>query len=149
MAVRSRFIYNLLIYDLQFTQQILNLLMYYLRFLRFVGKPDECDVCCLCAVGLVQAISFSHLSLGLTKDLQDNLDDINDNVNSGEEVDKEEFEELYEDSVDVIDMMKQNLDKIEQHGMATTRILKAMEEMLKDRSGTRTSTDIGALCQQN
>ncbi len=93
--------------------------------------------------------NFSHLSLGLTKDLQDNLDDINDNVNSGEEVDKEEFEELYEDSVDVIDMMKQNLDKIEQHGMATTRILKAMEEMLKDRSGTRTSTDIGALCQQN
>lgn len=97
--------------------------------------------------------NFSHLSIGLTKDLNDNMEDINDSVNgSGDgngEIDKEEFEELYEDSLDVIDMMKQNLDKIEQHGMATTRILKAMEEMLKERSGTRTSTDICTLLQQN
>ena len=59
MAVRNRFIFNL-----QFAQQILDLLMNYARFLRFVGKPDEGYVCSLCAVGLVQAVGFSHLSFG-------------------------------------------------------------------------------------
>ena len=44
--------------------------------------------------------------------------------------------DIYEDSVDVMDMMNTNLEKIEQHGTSTTRTLKAMEEMLRaHRSG--------------
>jgi signal transduction histidine kinase len=43
--------------------------------------------------------------------------------------------ENYEDTVDVLDMLRGNLQKVSQHGQNTTRALKAMEEMLKDRSG--------------
>lgn len=83
--------------------------------------------------------NFSHLSLGLTKDLSENLED-----------DKEKMtEDVYEDSMDVISMMKTNLEKIEQHGLSTTRILKAMEELLKDRSGNIEQVNLTALCRQN
>lgn len=83
--------------------------------------------------------NFSHLSLGLTKDLSENLED-----------DKEKMtEDIYEDSVDIISMMKTNLEKIEQHGLSTTRILKAMEELLKDRSGNIEQVNLTALCKQN
>ena len=37
--------------------------------------------------------------------------------------------------MEVLDMLKGNLEKVGQHGLNTTRTLKAMEEMLKDRSG--------------
>ncbi len=93
--------------------------------------------------------NFSHLTLGLTKDMKDNIEDINEGVTGEDGLDKDEFQDTYEDCLDVLDMMKQNLEKIEQHGLSTTRILKAMEELLKDRSGNRAETDMSALCQQN
>lgn len=43
-------------------------------------------------------------------------------------------EDTYLDSVDVINMMRDNLEKIEEHGSNTTRVLKAMEEILRDRN---------------
>lgn len=82
--------------------------------------------------------NFAHLSLGLSKDLRDNIEDEKENM----------AEDTYEDSVDVLDMLKTNLEKIEQHGISTTRTLKAMEEMLKDRSQKFESTDLCQLCQQ-
>lgn len=69
--------------------------------------------------------NFSKLSSGLIKDLKANIEDEEDNM------DKENFE----DTMDVLDMLMQNLEKVEQHGLSTTRTLKAMEEILKDRSG--------------
>jgi len=69
--------------------------------------------------------NFSKLSSGLIKDLKANIEDEEDNM------DKENFE----DTMDVLDMLTQNLEKVEQHGLSTTRTLKAMEEILKDRSG--------------
>jgi len=69
--------------------------------------------------------NFSKLSYGLLKDLKANVED------EEEHMDKENFE----DTLDIIDMLDQNLQKVEQHGVNTTRTLKAMEEMLKDRSG--------------
>lgn len=97
--------------------------------------------------------NFSHLTLGLNKDLQQNLDDMqdvfSDCVSEDEKESKDEMTDLYDDSADVLDMMKTNLEKIEQHGLSTTRILKAMEEMLKERSTTMQETDISALVQQN
>lgn len=69
--------------------------------------------------------NFSKLSYGLLKDLKANVED------EEEHMDKENFE----DTLDIIDMLDQNLQKVEQHGVNTTRTLKAMEEMLKDRTG--------------
>lgn len=83
--------------------------------------------------------NFSHLTIGLVKDLKDNIKDDENNMTP----------DIYEDTVDVADMMVTNLEKIEQHGMSTTRILKAMEELLKERSGKMQSSDITQICQQS
>ena len=42
-----------------------------------------------------------------------------------------------------------NLDKIAKHGDNTVRIVKAMEELLKDHSANRTCVDINDLCKVN
>ena len=44
-------------------------------------------------------------------------------------------EDNYEDTKDILGMLEGNLQKVGEHGVNTTRTLKAMEEMLKDRSG--------------
>jgi signal transduction histidine kinase len=82
--------------------------------------------------------NFAHLTLGLSKEMRDNIEDEKDNITP----------DTYEDAMDVMDMMKTNLEKIEQHGISTTRTLKAMEEMLKERSQKIESTDVALLCQQ-
>lgn len=82
--------------------------------------------------------NFAHLTTGLTKDLRENLED-----------DQEQMtEDIYEDSMDIVNMMNTNLEKIEQHGISTTRILKAMEELLKERSGNIEEVLLAPLCQQ-
>ena len=83
--------------------------------------------------------NFSHLTLGLSKDMKENLEDDQEKMTP----------DIYEDSMDVMDMMQKNLEKIEQHGLSTTRILKAMEEMLKERSQKIEAVDIALLCQQS
>ena len=82
--------------------------------------------------------NFAHLTLGLSKEMRANIEDEKDSLTP----------DTYEDSMDVMDMMKTNLEKIEQHGISTTRTLKAMEEMLKERSRKFESTDMAQLCQQ-
>ena len=82
--------------------------------------------------------NFSHLTLGLTKDLRQDLDGEASNMNA----------DTYEDCLDVLDMMTTNLEKIEQHGLSTTRILKAMEEMMKERSNKLEPMDQAMLCDQ-
>ena len=82
--------------------------------------------------------NFAHLTLGLSKEMKDNIEDEKDNITP----------DTYEDSMDVMDMMKTNLEKIEQHGLSTTRTLKAREEMLKERSQKLEPVDLGLMCQQ-
>ena len=82
--------------------------------------------------------NFAHLTLGLNKELRENVEDEKDKMDP----------DNYEDSMDVMDMMKTNLEKIEQHGISTTRTLKAMEEMLKERSTKFEPADMVQLCQQ-
>ena len=82
--------------------------------------------------------NFAHLTLGLNKELHENLEDEKDNITP----------DVFEDSLDVMDMMKTNLEKIEQHGLSTTRTLKAMEEMLKERSTKFETSDLVQLSQQ-
>ncbi|MBO4673588.1 MAG: hypothetical protein J5616_04490 [Bacteroidaceae bacterium] len=83
--------------------------------------------------------NFSHLTLGFAKDLRENMEEDKENMTP----------DIYDDSMDVMDMMQTNLEKIEQHGISTTRILKAMEEMLKDQAGKVEPADVGQLCQQS
>ena len=83
--------------------------------------------------------NFAKLSEGLVKDVKANVEDEKDNMD----------EENYEDTVDVLEMLSGNLQKVGEHGMNTTRTLKAMEEMLKDRTGGVIETDLIAILKQN
>ena len=82
--------------------------------------------------------NFSHLSIGLIKDVKEDIDD-----------DKEKMTpDIYDDTMDVLSMVDSNLAKIEQHGMNTTRILKAMEEMLKERKGKFEPIVVSTMCSK-
>jgi len=78
--------------------------------------------------------NFSHLTRELVKDLREDVDE-------EKEVMKKEN---YEDAVDIMGMMEENLSKIEDHGLSTSRILKAMEEMLNDHPETPHPIDVNA-----
>ena len=69
--------------------------------------------------------NFSKLSEGLVKDIEANIEDEKEHID----------EDNYEDTKEVLSMLRGNLQKVGEHGQSTTRTLKAMEEMLKDRSG--------------
>ncbi len=69
--------------------------------------------------------NFSKLSQGLVNDVKTNIEGEKGNIGT----------ENYEDTMDVLGMLTLNLEKVSEHGVNTTRTLKAMEEMLKDRSG--------------
>ena len=83
--------------------------------------------------------NFSKLSEGLVRDIKANIED------EEEHMDKEN----YEDTLDVLSMLDGNLKKVGEHGQNTTRTLKAMEEMLKDRSGGIVITDLCSILRQN
>ena len=83
--------------------------------------------------------NFSKLSQGLVKDIEANMEDDKDNMD----------EENYEDTMDVLDMLRGNLEKVSEHGANTTRTLKAMEEMLKDRTGGIVETDLCTILRQD
>lgn len=83
--------------------------------------------------------NFSKLSEGLVKDIEANIEDDKDNMDS----------ENYEDTVDVLNMLQVNLEKVSQHGQNTTRTLKAMEEMLQDRSGGIVPMSLTSVLKQN
>ena len=83
--------------------------------------------------------NFAKLSEGLVKDVTANIEDEKDHMDP----------ENYEDTMDVLDMLKGNLEKVGEHGANTTRTLKAMEEMLKDRSGGMVNMDLNALMKQD
>ncbi len=84
-------------------------------------------------------INFSKMSNNLLKDLKENIDNNKENIN----------EDDYEDTLDVLDMLGTNLTSVDQYGQNTTRILKAMEEMLKDRTGGYVDMDLLSVLQQN
>ncbi|MGN0281157.1 MAG: ATP-binding protein [Prevotella sp.] len=81
--------------------------------------------------------NFSHMSLGLLKDIRENLEDDEEKMTP----------DNYDDCLDIVEMLNTNLTKIEEHGINTTRILKAMEEMLKERKCNIRETDIASLCR--
>ena len=83
--------------------------------------------------------NFSKLSEGLIKDIEANIEDDKDNMNK----------ENYDDTMDVLDMLRGNLQKVGEHGQNTTRTLKAMEEMLKDRTAGYQDMDMQPILKQD
>ena len=83
--------------------------------------------------------NFSKLSEGLVKDIEENIEDEKDHMDP----------ENYEDTKDVLGMLAGNLKKVGEHGQNTSRTLKAMEEMLKDRTGGIVKTDVTQIFKQN
>ena len=84
-------------------------------------------------------INFSKMSNDLLKDLQEDIE-----VNK-DTIDKDD----YADAQDVLGMLGENLQNVEQYGKNTTLILKAMEELLKDRTGGYTDMDLLPVLQQS
>ena len=84
-------------------------------------------------------INFSKMSNDLLKDLKENVDKNKDGFNADD----------YEDTLDVIDMLTENLQNVDQYGQNTTRTLKAMEEVLKDRTGGYVDMDLLPVLRQN
>jgi signal transduction histidine kinase len=84
-------------------------------------------------------INFSKMSNDLLKDLKENIDNNKDNINTDD----------YEDTLDVLGMLTENLQNVDQYGQNTTRTLKAMEEMLKDRTGGYVNMDLLPVLRQN
>ena len=82
--------------------------------------------------------NFSKLTSGLAQDLMADIEDEKERIS----------EDCYEDCSDIIQMMKTNLKKIEDHGISTTRTLRAMEAMLNSHIGTMTQHDLISLCRQ-
>jgi len=83
--------------------------------------------------------NFACLSVELVSDLKKNIADENTVMTK----------ELYADSVEILEMITGNLQKITEHGANTVRIVKAMEELLKDHKGNFTSANINNLCKIN
>ena len=84
-------------------------------------------------------INFSKMSNDLLKDLKENVDNNKDSFNTDD----------YEDTLDILDMLTENLQNVDQYGQNTTRTLKAMEEMLKDRTGGYIDMDLLPVLRQN
>lgn len=79
--------------------------------------------------------NFSKLSSGL-------IDDLRKNIQS----EKEKMDpDNYDDTSDILDMLQGNLEKVESHGTSTSRILKAMEEILRERTGTMSELNASEL----
>ena len=83
--------------------------------------------------------NFSRLSEGLVRDITANIEDDKDRMTP----------DIYEDTREVLGMLEGNLKKVGEHGQNTTRTLKAMEEMLKDRTGGVVRTDLTQILKQD
>ena len=82
-------------------------------------------------------IYFSKMANDLSKDIKENIDNNKDVINKDD----------YEDTQDVFDHLTEVLQNIDQYGRNTTRTLKAMEEVLKDRTGGYMDMDLRPVLQ--
>ncbi len=83
--------------------------------------------------------NFGRLSMSLIEDLEHNVEadhKAGDTIN-------------YEDSRELLSMLSDNMTKIVKHGDSTVRIVKAMEEILKEQMGTCVPVEVNELCRAN
>ena len=91
-------------------------------------------------------INFSKMSNDLLKDMKENINNEDTVKANGQVIIKEDD---YEDTLDILNMLTENLHSVNQYGQNTTRTLKAMEEMLKDRTGGFVNTYLLPVLRQN
>ena len=84
-------------------------------------------------------INFSKMSVDLLKDLKDDIGRNKEHIN----------EDDYQDTEEVMDMLTDNLKNVDHYGQNASHMLKAMEEMLKDRTGGYADMDLRTVLQQN
>jgi signal transduction histidine kinase len=84
-------------------------------------------------------INFSKVSNELIDDLRQNIENNKDRMD----------EDDYLDTEDVLNLLSQNLESVDRYGHNTTRIIKAMEEMLKDRTGGYVDMDLRPVLLQD
>ena len=84
-------------------------------------------------------INFSKMSIDLLKDLKDDIGRNKENIN----------EDDYQDTEDVLGMLTDNLTNVDHYGQNASHMLKAMEEMLKDRTGGYLDMDLRIVLQQS
>lgn len=83
--------------------------------------------------------NFSELSIELNEELKELLDDEKEKIT----------EDVYDELNEINGMLSDNLTKINAHGGSTTRMIKAMEEILKDRGGKRAEINLNQLVLQS
>lgn len=83
--------------------------------------------------------NFAHLSGSLAKEIKVNIEEDEATGTYGN----------YNDTQELLGLLTGNLDKIAKHGENTVRIVKAMEELLKDHASNRSSVDINEICKVN
>jgi len=91
-------------------------------------------------------INFSKLSNDLLKDLKEKIGNDSTVKTDGQVIISKAD---YEDTLDIIDMLASNLRDVDMYGQNTSHILKAMEEMLKDRTGGYVDMDLLPVLQLN
>ena len=91
-------------------------------------------------------INFSKMSNDLLKDFKEAIGRKTEAKTDGQVVISDND---YEDMLDIADMLTENLRNVDDYGQNATRMLKAMEEMLKDRQGGYTDMDLLPVLHQN
>ena len=84
-------------------------------------------------------INFSKMSSDLLSDIKTNIDSNKERINADD----------YDDTLDMLGMLTENLQHVEQNGQSTTHMLKAMREILKDRTGGYVDMDLLPVLQRN
>jgi signal transduction histidine kinase len=83
--------------------------------------------------------NFAGISKELIGDLEKNLQNEQGTITK----------ESHAETLEILGMITSNLNKITEHGINTARIVKCMEELLKDQKGRMLPTDINNLCKVN
>lgn len=92
---------------------------------------------------LLNPLNYINNFTLLSKDLADELNETVEKTKTIIDTDD------YEDMLDVLNMVHSNLDKIHDHGNSASRIVKGMEQLLKQRSTEFMLTDINVLVDSN
>ena len=83
--------------------------------------------------------NFSGLTLSTVQELRDDLAEVRGSIP----------EDKYADILESLSIIETNLNKINDHGCNTVRMVKALEELIKSRHGNVTMTDLRSICKVN
>lgn len=96
--------------------------------------------------------SLGELAAGISHEIQNPLNFVNNFSEVSRELITEVFEELskgnQQDAMNILEDVKENLDKINHHGKRADSIIKGMLQHSRSSSGTKEPTDINALADE-